>query len=282
MQSDGKGVLKDSCIFFHTPSNIARSVFFHMVCAGEYFCNNEYRVERETYHSYLIMYVVKGSGFVIFNDRTFQVHTDDVVFLDCHKPHGYYTDKGWETLWLHFDGNSSKEFFDLVYGHSGVVIPMKESPVVRRYISMILDDLKHNRVLNEVLISCHIQRMLAEILLLSAGIGDYGMEGVSPVIDAVTYIHSNYRTKINIGDLAAYVKVSPFHFSRIFKKETGYSPYEYIIKTRIDHAKTLLRQTRLSIKQIAYEVGFESESNFVNIFRQKVCLTPNDFRNTPL
>lgn len=90
------------------------------------------------------------------------------------------------------------------------------------------------------------------------------------------------KEKLTIEKLAAYVNISPFHFSRIFKKETGYSPYEYIIKTRIDKAKTLLKKTKLGIKEIAFEVGFNSEANFSNTFHMNVNMTPKEFRNTPL
>ncbi len=282
MQPDEKGVLSNSIIFFNTPSNFARSSFFHIICSGEFFCDGDYLVERNTYHSFLLMYIRKGCGCIIFGNRTYQAHEGDIVFLDCHQPHRYYTDTGWETLWIHFDGNSSREIFESIFSNAGVVIPITNSPVIIRYLSMIIDSLKNGRPLHEALISSHIHRMLAEIMLLTLNSKDTGTYRMSPVLDAVTYIQNCLKSKISIMDLAAYVRISPFHFSRLFKKETGFSPYEFVIKTRIDHAKVLLKKTSLSIKEIAYEVGFNSESNFINTFRDKVNLTPNDFRNTPL
>jgi len=276
------GVLSNSSIFFHTPSSIAKSAFFYLKCAGEFYCDGSYNVERDTYYSYLIMYVRKGNGTVFFDNRTYPVCANDVVILNCHQPHQYYTDTGWETLWLHFDGNSSSELFDLIYNRAGAVVPMGESKTVHRYLSSIVESFKNNKPLPEALISCHIHRMLVEILLLSSGTEEGGIDSINPVLDAVSYIQTNFSRRLTVGEIAGYVNISPFHFSRLFKKEMGYSPYEYIIKTRIDHAKALLKNTKLTVKEISYLVGFNSESNFVNTFHESVSLTPNEFRNTPV
>ncbi|MBC7959424.1 MAG: helix-turn-helix transcriptional regulator [Vallitaleaceae bacterium] len=277
-----KGVLNNSNFYFHTPSNTAKSSYFYMTCAGEFFCDGDYKVERETFHSYLLMYVKKGSGVVSMNNKTYPVQANDLVLLNCHKPHHYYTSTGWETLWLHFDGNASKNFFELLNNRFGYVLAMGGSPIVSRHLTMIVEGFKLDKPLPEVLVSSYIHRMLTELMLISSNLTDYSGDTNSPVIDAMTYIHLNYKGKITVEELATYVNVSVFHFSRVFKKETGYSPYEYIIKTRIDHAKALLKQTKLTIKEISYEIGFNSESNFVNTFRQSVSLTPNEFRHTPM
>lgn len=277
-----KGVLNNSSIYFHTPSSIARSIFFYIICAGEFFCDGNYRVERETYHSYLIMYIKKGSGVVSAENRTWQVNADDVVILNCHKPHLYYTKTGWDTLWVHFDGNSSKEFFELINSRTGNVLSLEDSIVVPHCLSMILEGYRHNKPLPEAVVSCHIHRMLTEILLLASSGAETQTRSINPVLDAITYIHANFHRRVTLKELAESVKVSPYHFSRLFKKETGYSPYEYVIKTRIDHAKVLLKKTDLSVKEIAYEVGFNSESNFINAFHSRLGLTPNEFRNTPV
>lgn len=277
-----KGVLENSRMYFHTPSNIAKSLFFYMICAGEFYCNENYRVERKTFHSFLIMYVKKGNGIVSVDNRTFQVHANDVVILNCHKPHLYYTNTGWETLWLHFDGGSSKNIFELLYNRVGVVLSMEDSLVVQHCLSMILEGFRHNKPLPEAVVSCHIHRILTEMLLMSSNSAEMAANRINPVLDAIAYIQANFNRRITLDELAANVSISPFHFSRIFKKETGYSPYEYVIKTRIDKAKILLKKTGSSVKEIAYEVGFNSESNFINTFHTSVSLTPSEFRNTPL
>ena len=94
---------------------------------------------------------------------------------------------------------------------------------------------------------------------------------------AQEYIRQNIKEDLTLEKIAEYVHLSSSHFSRIFKKETGYSPYEYILLVRINKAKHLLRTTRKSVKEIAFAVGYRSESNFCNSFTQRVGVSPADF-----
>lgn len=281
MHVNERGVLEKSQMYYHTPSNIAQSLFFYLKYAGEFFCDETYTVERETFNSFLIMYVRKGQGFISYEGKNYSVKENDVVLLNCHKPHVYYTTKGWETLWIHFDGNLSREFFDMLYSRMGCVIPQSKSLIILRYLTLIIDGFKISKPLPEPIVSCYIQRMLTEIMLISANSPEKNTSKDSYVLDAITYIEANFKEKLTLKNISSSVCISPFHFSRTFKKETGYSPYEYIIKTRINYAKDMLKKTRCSIKEIAFEVGFNSESNFVHTFHTATDMTPNEFRNTP-
>lgn len=273
------GVLSHSNMYFNTPSSVAKACFYYLKCVGEFFCDSTYRVDRENFYSYLIMYVRKGRGSVSFDGKTVNVKENDLILLNTYKPHIYETKSGWETLWIHFDGNSSKQFYELLYERFGFVISLGESKVIQRTLMMVIDGYKKEKPLPEALVSSYIHRILSEIMLLSS---NYTLPEINPVLDAITYIENNCRNKISINDVASFVKISPFHFSRIFKKETGYSPYEYIIKTRIDRAKVLLKQSKLQISEIAFQVGFNSESNFINTFKKSEYFTPGEFRNAPM
>lgn len=277
-----KGLLKNSNTYFHTPSKVAKSIFFYMIQAGEFFCNGNYRIERNSCNSFLVMYVRSGSGVVMFNNSSYIAKANDVIILNCHEPHGYYTEVGWETLWVHFDGNASKPFFELLYNRFGIVLSIDESNVIQQSLSHIINSLKDSKPLPESVFSYYIHRMLSEMIILSSNPSEVKIGKINPVLDAINYIENNYKEKISLKALSAYVNISTYHFSRIFKKETGYSPYEYIIKTRIDKAKIMLKKTRMSIKEIAFEVGFNCESNFVDSFHRSVNQTPKSFRDTHL
>jgi AraC-like DNA-binding protein len=125
--------------------------------------------------------------------------------------------------------------------------------------------------------------MLTELLLLSSSINlEEAASDDNPIIIATSHIKHNYKNKITLEELSSRVNLSPFHFSRVFKKETGYSPYEYIQITRINEAKKLLKGSNLLIKEVAFATGFNSESSFVTSFKKHTKLTPKNFRNTPV
>ena len=83
---------------------------------------------------------------------------------------------------------------------------------------------------------------------------------------------------ITLNDVAAYANMSLYHFSRLFKRDCGYSPHEYIILTRLNRAKHLLKTTDLAIKVIAQKVGYQNVSSFTNAFTARVGISPTLFR----
>ena len=116
-------------------------------------------------------------------------------------------------------------------------------------------------------------------ILLFSEAEDHGPEASGNVINkAKEYIRENIKEGLTLDIVANHVGLSASHFSRIFKKETSYSPYEYIILVRINKAKHLLKTTDMPIKEIAYEVGYHSESNFCNSFTQRIGISPINFR----
>lgn len=114
-----------------------------------------------------------------------------------------------------------------------------------------------------------IHRVLCELLL-----GGEGQAENEAVAAALRCIHSRLHQPLTVRDAAAAARLSPAHFSRVFKAQTGYSPYEYILLRRIDEAKHLLTSTGLSVKEVAYQVGYNSEENFIHSFQKKVGVSP--------
>lgn len=274
-----KGVLENSDTFFHTPSNLSKSLFFYLLCTGHFYCDKNYCVNRENHDSFLIMYIKDGEGTVQYDNNTYNVKTNDLVLLNCRKHHIYKTEK-WETLWLHFNGNVSDEYFQLLYNRFGCVISLQNSTIIPEYLTMILNSFKDNSLINEPLISCHIQRILTELMIISTTFSNDNFDKSNPILESISFIQNNHTKKITLNDIAAHVCMSPFYFSRVFKKETGYAPYEYITMIRLKHAKNLLKTTNLHVKEIAFSVGFNSETNFVTCFKEHENVTPSKFRNT--
>jgi AraC family transcriptional regulator len=92
------------------------------------------------------------------------------------------------------------------------------------------------------------------------------------------HIEANLATEMTLGDLAEVARLSRFHFARAFHRATGSSPYDFIIRRRIETAKDLLQGTRLPIEEVARRTGFASAGYFATRFGKIVGLTPSRFR----
>jgi len=94
----------------------------------------------------------------------------------------------------------------------------------------------------------------------------------------IEYMHTNLDMKITLEDMAKVACMSPSHFSRIFKQETGASPIDYLGRIRMDRAKKLLLAGDKSITEIALECGFNSPAYLSASFYKKFRTTPSDYR----
>lgn len=94
---------------------------------------------------------------------------------------------------------------------------------------------------------------------------------------AIDYIQDNLAEDISLQAIATEVNMSRYYFCRLFKKSTGISPYQYLIKSRIERAKELLSQNHKSIADIALQVGFSNQSQFTKYFKRFVGVTPQKF-----
>lgn len=95
----------------------------------------------------------------------------------------------------------------------------------------------------------------------------------------VEHIETHLDEELRLGNLAKLANLSRHHFCRAFKATFGVPPGRYITERRIDRAKTLLRDSRRSITEIALDLGFASHSHFTDAFRKITGITPSRYRH---
>lgn len=94
----------------------------------------------------------------------------------------------------------------------------------------------------------------------------------------ISYIHEHFDEKLTLDDIAVQVSLSRSECSRFFKKTAGQSLFEYLNDYRLSKSIDMLRDTDLSIAQIADASGFCNQSYYTDAFRKKIGLTPRRFR----
>jgi AraC family transcriptional regulator len=92
------------------------------------------------------------------------------------------------------------------------------------------------------------------------------------------YIRANLEADLAISELAALSGLSSFHFARVFRRETGETPHQYVTRLRLEEAARLLRSTDHPVLQVAIAVGFENASHFSVQFKRDYGVTPLAYR----
>ena len=98
------------------------------------------------------------------------------------------------------------------------------------------------------------------------------------VVNAKNYINRRYQDQISLNDAARAVNASTRHFCKIFKQATRITFPDYLSRVRIEKAKTLLANRNFLVSEIAFEVGFESISQFNRSFKRITGQSPTEFR----
>ena len=272
-----KGVAPESSLYFYTCSELARDIFFYPLCTGFFRCYPGYRVERKNYDSYLILYAASGSGYVQEQGRKIPVHAGEFLLVDCCHPHCYGTDTGWEIWWLHFDGTLARRYFELCTKGGSVLMP-DSSAACQRQLRKIFEMFHNKEKVSEPEISRRITFLLTELMQTSPGPRPR-TRAQTVIEESLAFISENLTRNITLEQIAAHAALSPYYFSRLFKRETGYSPHDYLIQARINKAKYLLKSTDMPLKEIADSCGFSNASNFSASFRQVNGCTPLSYRN---
>ena len=96
----------------------------------------------------------------------------------------------------------------------------------------------------------------------------------------INYINDNLDQRIGLDDMADLLDLSSYYLCREFRNSVGVSPYRYLLDRRIEKAKGLIKNTKLSLVDVAYECGFSSQSHMTQHFRKMVGVTPKVYRNS--
>ena len=93
------------------------------------------------------------------------------------------------------------------------------------------------------------------------------------------FIGDNYSRDLKLAELAQVAGMSSFHFAREFKRTTGTTPHQYLIKFRVERAKALLAQNELPLIEVGLRSGFSHQSHFTRLFRRLTGTTPHLYRS---
>jgi AraC family transcriptional regulator len=125
-------------------------------------------------------------------------------------------------------------------------------------------------------LAAHLVRRYSDVTLDSHGGSVFSREMLSLVLQ---YIEDNLETDLSLQHLADLVHIDVYRFLRSFKRSTGLPPHQYILRARVERAKSLLANPALALTEVALRSGFASQAHFATAFRRMTNVTPRTYRN---
>lgn len=265
---------------FITPCSFHKGLPFYVESIGHFYGNSGYFTEREHFWGYLLIYTVGGHGYVKIKDREYFPEAGSCIFLNREDYH-YYGTRGesWDMYWVLCGGGSMDEYYAMISQY-GLLAEHDREGRIHGLLKEIMPPGESSEPFHDVQVCNLLCSLLTEMLFAlkdaTASLGTAAHR--SQVQQAMEFIEKNYQRSIQTEDVLKNIYLSKYYFLRLFKEQTGYSLYEYLIKYRITASMRLLKESGKSIFQIAEEVGFGNVNNYIQAFKRITGVTPNQFR----
>jgi len=266
-------------------SERSRTLYWYVLNTRHQRCGTEYACKRDSAQGHQIMFIVGGRGVGVYQGKHWSAQRGDAVLMDLRRPHEYYANKKtpWEMYYIRFDGPGVAQVFDaLISAARSPVIPFSSERRIKADFKALFRLLKKRAPASDVWVFHHLTGLVANI---AEGLQRrmHATLDVAPVHAgipaALALLRSEYARTIALEELARAACMSPFHFARQFKLQTGFTAIEYLEKFRISRAQELiLSHPAMPLKQIAGQVGYSDAAYFSRIFRRRAGMSPQTYR----
>jgi AraC-like DNA-binding protein len=187
---------------------------------------------------------------------------------------------GWHEHWIGFDGETARRWLrDKLFSTKNPVAKIYAEDTAIATFSRMMESVRANRPALQQILAGGTDTLMGLI---------YSAQQVQPGIDeqnsnviesAIVRIQKEFARDLDMELLANELGVSYSWLRLTFTAHTGLSPHQYLIELRLVHARRLLAETDLSIKEIATQTGFADEFYFSRLFRRKLNFTPSQWRS---
>jgi AraC-like DNA-binding protein len=245
---------------------------------------------------YEIVLNIKSNGTRIIGDSVELFDQYDMVLIGGKIPHSwnyYKTEKGLPEkhgIMVHFrqaslgDALLAQHELHCVsellnQAERGIGFSVEDARKAEKHLVQMINNKGIDKMIdffNVLRIMCNVEK---KALLCSENYKQaYDERGNKRMAEVYTFIRENYFKPVTLEKISKIARMSPFAFSRFFKKNCGAGFVEYLNRVRTNKACYLLRETDYQVHDIAIECGFGSISNFNKQFRKTEGISPRDYR----
>ncbi|WP_105614607.1 AraC family transcriptional regulator [Vallitalea okinawensis] len=266
--------------FKHISSELSGGMVPCVQAVGKYICDNSYVIKRKKYNSILVIFTTDGQGCLKYKNQKYTTRKGEGFIINCNEPHVYFTGETgeWKFQWVHFKGEQSFNQVNYILDHHGPFYRDEVNGLINKKIRLMIDIAANKGVYYDILLSGYLNDIMTHLMLKTIEQNSKNIIIPPIVLNAIDMIESHYANTIGLDALAKKLFVNKYYLIRIFKRYMGITPYEYLIKYRLNQAKSLLESSSLSITEIAFSVGFSDSSYFIKVFKQHEDTTPLSYR----
>ncbi|MDR0590092.1 MAG: AraC family transcriptional regulator [Spirochaetaceae bacterium] len=224
-----------------------------------------------------LVYITEGQGGFSITDRTYNVSPGSMLLILPGIRHTYKPvyEIGWHEYWVGFKGDF---FFNMIrqdllsQGHLFFDLGLRDTIILA--FNNIFDEVRAQRPLYQLKACVGILSLLTEMLTHERR-KEQPNYYQTIVERAKCLMESNVYGTINLSHISQKIGISTSRLNEIFKTYTSMTPYQFYIHIKIHKAESLLEQENVSVKEVAYKLGFEDQYYFSRLFKNKTGIAPS-------
>ena len=225
---------------------------------------------------YVLHYCLSGKGHITINKKDYELTKNQGFFLSPQDVAYYVADENdpWEYIWVYFGGTMVKGILSRTFVNSSQpIFDDTDGRICELFQKMHKESLKGGEYNLAVVGYCYLLFSCFEKTL---DVREKKGEEES-FQQALTVIQNEFERNINIDHLAKKVGYSRSSLYRIFIKNTGMGPKEYVMRSRVTYACEMIKEGKKSLSEIAFIVGFNDYKAFVKVFSRIIGVHPGEF-----
>lgn len=225
-----------------------------------------------------LVWVTQGKCQIEIEQEIFTLKENSLAIIFPHSIHSYYDSNDYKAHIMIIDPHYLSDYQPYLLNYSVINPSLEISQELGQALNLLKETIESEQDKQELLIKARFSLVFALIFHKIQLTKNQTVFESSLTHRALTYINNQYTQALSLQSIADALQCNVYTLSKIFSNQIGMSFPNYLAHLRISHAKKLLQSSSLSILDIAYESGFETQRSFNRQFYQQTQMTPREYR----
>ena len=252
-----------------------------VVCGGCEHCWPNYRIDRSDFPFYSIEFVARGKGTVILKDTEYSLFAGRVFSYGPGMTHliASEADDPLVKYFVDFIGPDAPKMLRKFGPALGCVVQVASPEVILQIFEDLIKNGQNDSPYTLLLCKAILEQLILKIAETSI------LEHPRTKASFYTYqnsrevIEKNFLTLQSLDQIADECNIDSAYLCRLFKRFGNRSPYQYLMRMKMNLAAQKLQSTNSSVKEIAFELGFNDPFHFSRVFKRIFGMPPSKFKN---
>ena len=255
--------------------NLFKNTLYHVEEVRKFTVDKNWSRYSNFYPYNRIYLILDGQAEITLKNQAEELTPGYLYFIPAFQLVNATCENSMSHYYLHFQTNTSiNNYFDYYNTTVKVKADKNDLELFEKLEAIYKSDKPEHKLLTDAYFKILFSKFFKE-----SSFNNVKIMSLAPVLD---YIEEHIYEHIEVKELAKLMNYTPIYFIHLFKEILKVSPLQYILSKKLNIAQLMLSQNNLSIKEIAFKLGFENETYFSRIFIKKCGITPSEFKRRTL